>query len=93
MKKFAGIVLSVLLAEAKPVEEIARAVSVRRNEIRLEAYDSDPDGLARVKQPRHLRGRIGPHSGLPVSKIGFMAGRPGKSPGNQCRHGCLPGLL
>ena len=42
--------IEAMLAEAKPVEEIARAVSVRRNEIRLEAYDGDPDGLARVKQ-------------------------------------------
>ncbi|MBR1607614.1 MAG: hypothetical protein IJ664_07865 [Clostridia bacterium] len=39
-----------MLGEAKPVEEIARAVSARRNEIRLESYQDDPEGLARVKQ-------------------------------------------
>lgn len=37
-------------SEGKNVEETARAVSRRRNEIRLEAYDGDPDGLAKVKQ-------------------------------------------
>ena len=30
------------------MEEIARAVSGRRTELRLEAYDGDPEGLARV---------------------------------------------
>lgn len=39
-----------MLSEAKPVEEIARAVSARRNEIRLEAYQGDLEELARVKQ-------------------------------------------
>lgn len=39
-----------MLSEAKPVEEIARAVSARRNELRLEAYRDDPDDLARVKK-------------------------------------------
>ena len=39
-----------MLGEAKPVEEIARAVSQRRNEIRLEAHQDDPEGLAMVKQ-------------------------------------------
>lgn len=39
-----------MLGEAKPIEEIARAVSTRRNEIRLEACQDDPEGLARVKQ-------------------------------------------
>ena len=34
-----------MLAEARPVEEIARAVSQRRNELRLEAYADDPCGL------------------------------------------------
>ena len=33
----------------KSVEEIARALSTRRNEIRLEAYKDDPEGLASVK--------------------------------------------
>ena len=39
-----------MLHEAKPVEEIARAVSKRRNELRLEAYKDDPEGLALVKK-------------------------------------------
>lgn len=39
-----------LLGQGKNVEEIARAVSRRRNEIRLESYKDDPDGLAAVKK-------------------------------------------
>ena len=39
-----------LSAEGKTTEEIARTVSKRRNELRLEAYDGDPEGLARVKE-------------------------------------------
>ena len=39
-----------MLAEARPVEEIARAVSQRRNELRLEAYADDPEGLEVVKK-------------------------------------------
>ena len=39
-----------MLHEAKPVEEIARAVSQRRNELRLEAYKDDPEGLEVVKK-------------------------------------------
>ncbi len=35
--------------EGKTTEEIARAVSTRRNEIRLEAYADDPEGLERLK--------------------------------------------
>ena len=35
--------------EGKSTEEIARAVSARRNEIRLEAYADDPEGLAALK--------------------------------------------
>ena len=37
-------------ANGDSVEEIARAVSNRRNGLRLEAYDGDPEGLAKVKQ-------------------------------------------
>lgn len=37
-------------AEGKPVEEIARAVSALRNQIRLEAYADDPEGLQIVMQ-------------------------------------------
>lgn len=39
-----------MLGEGKNVEEIARAVSKERNEIRLASYDGDPDGLAIVKK-------------------------------------------
>ncbi len=39
-----------MLHQGKNVEEIARAVSQRRNELRLEAYADDPDGLALIKQ-------------------------------------------
>ena len=39
-----------MLGEAKNVEEIARAVSSRRNEIRLESYKDNPEGLEKVKK-------------------------------------------
>lgn len=39
-----------MLGQGKNVEEIARAVSKRRNEIRLETYADDPEGLAAVKK-------------------------------------------
>ena len=35
--------------QGKSIEEIARAVSTRRNEIRLEAYADDPEALAELK--------------------------------------------
>lgn len=37
-------------AQGKSVEEIARAVSNRRNEIRMEAYKDDPEGLEKLKE-------------------------------------------
>lgn len=37
-------------AEGKSIEEIARAVSNRRNELRLEAYINDPEGLEKLKE-------------------------------------------
>lgn len=37
-------------AEGRSVEEIARAVSTRRNEIRMESYKDDPEGLEKLKQ-------------------------------------------
>lgn len=37
-------------AEGKSVEEIARAVSARRNEIRMETYKNDPEGLKKLKE-------------------------------------------
>ena len=36
-------------SEGKTVEEIARTVSAKRNELRLAAYADDPEGLAAVK--------------------------------------------
>ena len=42
-------ILETMRAEGKSTEEIARAVSAKRNEIRLAAYDGDPEGLAAVK--------------------------------------------
>ena len=42
--------IETMIDEKKSVEEIARAVSQKRNELRLEAYIGDPDGLARVKK-------------------------------------------
>ena len=41
--------LNEMQAQGKSVEEIARAVSNRRNESRLEAYADDPEGLAALK--------------------------------------------
>ena len=43
------ILLNDMREQGKSTEEIARAVSTRRNEIRLEAYADDPEGLAAVK--------------------------------------------
>ena len=37
-------------SDGKSVEEIARAVSTRRNEIRMEAYKDDPEGLEKLKE-------------------------------------------
>ena len=43
-------IIEKMLSENKSTEEIARAVSKRRNELRLENYKDDPEGLARVKK-------------------------------------------
>lgn len=37
-------------AQGGSVEEIARAISNRRNEMRIEAYEDNPDGLATLKE-------------------------------------------
>ena len=42
-------ILREMSAAGKSVEEIARAVSAKRNEIRLESYKDDPEGLAAAK--------------------------------------------
>lgn len=39
-----------MTAQGASVEEIARALSTRRNEIRMEAYADDPEGLAALKE-------------------------------------------
>lgn len=39
-----------MLTRGEDVETIARAVSQRRNELRLESYANDPDGLAAIKK-------------------------------------------
>lgn len=39
-----------LEAQGKSIEEIARAVSKKRNDLRLESYKDDPVGLAKVKK-------------------------------------------
>lgn len=39
-----------MLAKGCSIEEIARAVSARRNEIRIEAYKNDPVGLEKMKK-------------------------------------------
>lgn len=41
--------LDEMSAEGGSVEEIARAVSAKRNELRLAAYDGDPEGAAAAK--------------------------------------------
>ena len=43
-------ILNTMIYEGKSTEEIARAVSERRNEIRLEAYSDDPEGLSLLKE-------------------------------------------
>lgn len=42
--------IDTMKAEGDSIEDIARAVSTRRNELRIEAYDGDPKGLAELKQ-------------------------------------------
>ena len=42
-------ILEEMAAQGKSVEEIARAVSTKRNEIRLAAYNNDPEGLTKLK--------------------------------------------
>ena len=44
------VMLQEMQDQGKSTEEIARAVSTRRNEIRLEAYADDPEGLAEIKE-------------------------------------------
>ena len=61
-----------MLHEAKPVEEIARAVSQRRNELRLEAYADDPEGLelARKSNLETYGDEMGPSADSLYEKYG-----------------------
>ena len=43
-------ILEKMTAEGKSTEEIARAVSAKRNEIRLAAYENDPEELEEIKK-------------------------------------------
>ena len=49
MKELYEIILT-MVKEDQDIEAIARAVSQRRNELRLEAYRDDPEGLEIVKK-------------------------------------------
>ena len=42
--------INTMKSEGKSVEEIARAVSSRRNEIRIESYKDDAEGLEKLKK-------------------------------------------
>ena len=42
-------IVDEMRAEGKDIEAIARAVSTKRNELRLAAYENDPEGLAAIK--------------------------------------------
>jgi hypothetical protein len=41
--------LDELRAEGKPIEEIARIISAKRNEIRFASYENNPEGLEKLK--------------------------------------------
>lgn len=49
MDELYDMILEMTLAD-KDIESIARAVSQRRNELRVEAYKDDPEGLETVKK-------------------------------------------
>ena len=44
------VLLDEMTAQGKSVEEIARAVSAKRNQIRLDSYQNDPEKLAALKE-------------------------------------------
>ena len=48
------VMLNEMKNEGKDIETIARAVSAKRNELRLDAYKDDPEGLEALKQ-RNLK--------------------------------------
>ena len=43
-------ILGEMTKDGKSVEEIARTISARRNQIRLDAYENDSEGLAELKK-------------------------------------------
>ena len=49
LEELYAMILDMSLAD-EDIESIARAVSKRRNELRLEVYRDDPEGLKRVKE-------------------------------------------
>lgn len=55
LKQFERIydLIDEMRAEGRDIEEIARAASALRNEIRLEAYKDDPEGLEMVKRSNY----------------------------------------
>ena len=48
------VMLNEMKNDGKDIETIARAVSAKRNELRLDAYKDDPEGLEALKQ-RNLK--------------------------------------
>ncbi len=65
-----------MLKEGKDVETIARAVCQRRNEIRLESYANDPEGLEIVKKSNleTYGDEMGPSADLLYGKYGSWQG-------------------
>ncbi len=63
VKELENMVIS-MRSEGKNIEEIARAVSTRRNEIRIESYKDDPEGLAILKE-RNLKEYGNENGGTP----------------------------
>ncbi len=51
MEELYGMIMT-MVKEDRDIEAIARAVSRRRNELRLEAYADDPESLANVKKQK-----------------------------------------
>lgn len=47
--------LDEMTAQGKSAEEIARAISAKRNELRIASYDGNPDGLATLKERNLLK--------------------------------------
>ena len=66
------------LVETRSEEEIARAVSTRRNEIRMEFYKDDPEGLEKRNGAADGKGagnRVGARRGKHAADPGARSGR------------------